>query len=346
MDKHFISEENRHKLVEELSRSARVYYPEEEGEDYHLSVSPAGEVPRVVFNRYRCVQSLKSVLFESRLEVSADLAGESGAAPAGQVVLGVKECDLHGLAVLDHVFLGGSIKDPFYQQNRDRTLIVSSDCTAFKETCFCAIVGGRPFPESGYDLNLSPVGGGYVVDVGSAKGRKIVDGSPGLFSAATEKQLDEVSESRRGVEESLKERQKEWAFCWGGVTRELIERTYESPVWKDEAEHCVECGACNFVCPTCHCFLLSDEGKEEFRRLRNWDSCQYKGFSRVGGGGNPRPELYERLRNRYEKKFIFCPDVIDVCGCTGCGRCVEACIGNIDMRKVLGRLSGCKVVQS
>ena len=63
-----------------------------------------------------------------------------------------------------------------------------------------------------------------------------------------------------------------------------------------------------------------------------------KGFARVAGGGNPRPQLWMRLRNRFEKKFDFFPQVADTYACTGCGRCISACPAQIDIRNVLKRL--------
>jgi sulfhydrogenase subunit beta (sulfur reductase) len=342
MGKYFISGKNWQKLLQSLARSSSLFYPQAVDEDYHL-VRARGEVfPEVPFNRYRCVQSFKSLLFEARLDVGGYFGeGEKErGAERERVVVGAKGCDIHALTVLDFVFKG-DVEDPFYLRNRERTLIISSDCTSYKDVCFCVLVGGSPYPEGGYDLNLSPVTGGFVIDVGSPRGEKLIEQYRNDLVDVSEKQLEEVNASRKMITEQLKRHQKELGYLWGDTAKELLERTYESGVWKEEADRCVECGACNFVCPTCHCFLLSDHGREKFTRVRNWDSCQYKGFARVGGGANPRRDLYQRLRNRYEKKFDFCKTVIGVCGCTGCGRCVEACIGKIDMREVLKRLSGC-----
>jgi formate hydrogenlyase subunit 6/NADH:ubiquinone oxidoreductase subunit I len=113
--------------------------------------------------------------------------------------------------------------------------------------------------------------------------------------------------------------------------------------WQEASSTCVECGACNFVCPTCHCFLLSDDNSNAGNsRSRIWDSCLYRTFARVAGGANPRRHLYERLRNRFDKKFDFFPQVIKCFACTGCGRCVEACPGKIDVREVLKAIAAGK----
>jgi formate hydrogenlyase subunit 6/NADH:ubiquinone oxidoreductase subunit I len=121
--------------------------------------------------------------------------------------------------------------------------------------------------------------------------------------------------------------------------RAAIEGSFESDLWKDFAKDCVECGACNFICCTCHCFLLADGVDADGRpaRTKLWDACLYKGFARTAGGGNPRPLRAERLRNRFDKKFSFFPQVLGRYACDGCGRCTEACIANIDIRDVLRR---------
>jgi Fe-S oxidoreductase len=74
-------------------------------------------------------------------------------------------------------------------------------------------------------------------------------------------------------------------------------------------------------------------------RFRSWDSCLLKGFARVAGGANPRPQLANRLRNRFEKKFGYFPQTADLFACTGCGRCISACPAKIDIREIMKRLA-------
>ncbi|MFC1461893.1 4Fe-4S dicluster domain-containing protein, partial [Verrucomicrobiota bacterium] len=73
-------------------------------------------------------------------------------------------------------------------------------------------------------------------------------------------------------------------------------------------------------------------------RVKQWDSCLYKNFARVAGGGNPRKHRGERLYNRFDKKFNFFPEILGIYACDGCGRCAEACTGKIDIREVLKRM--------
>jgi ferredoxin len=103
---------------------------------------------------------------------------------------------------------------------------------------------------------------------------------------------------------------------------------------------CVECGGCNFICDTCHCFLLSDKGDaKENKKLRTWDSCQYANYARVAGGANPLKLRAQRLRFRFTKKFDFFVDNLGMPACCGCGRCIEVCPGKIDIREVLKDLA-------
>ncbi|MDD5045360.1 MAG: 4Fe-4S dicluster domain-containing protein [Candidatus Omnitrophica bacterium] len=121
--------------------------------------------------------------------------------------------------------------------------------------------------------------------------------------------------------------------------QEIVVSGLDSPVWKEQMQTCVECGGCVFMCDTCHCFLLSDEpigtGNQ---RVRSWDGCLYKNFTRVAGGANPLKMRYMRLRNRYLKKFDFFITNIGFQACCGCGRCIDVCPGKIDIRYILRKL--------
>jgi Fe-S oxidoreductase len=102
---------------------------------------------------------------------------------------------------------------------------------------------------------------------------------------------------------------------------------------------CVECNGCVFMCDTCHCFLLSDDSLSgNARRLRLWDGCLLKNFTKVAGGANPLRLRYMRLRNRYLKKFDFFISNLGYQACCGCGRCIEVCPGKIDIRRILRKL--------
>jgi sulfhydrogenase subunit beta (sulfur reductase) len=254
-------------------------------------------------------------------------------------IVGVKACDLKGFKVQDHVFTDHDYQDPIYIRNREANLIISADCTCVIDTCFCRAVGIQPYAQENYDINLSETGTGYVVDIGSPKGEAVVAKHAALFKNADQKDITGRDTLRTNVAGEVDKKIKESSVPDEDSFKGIVERNLESNIWADEAKECVECGACNVICPTCHCFLLYDQKDEKrMERLRIWDSCMIKDFARVAGGANPRPQLWMRLRNRFEKKFDYFPKVADVYACTGCGRCISACPAKIDIRKVLRRL--------
>ena len=110
---------------------------------------------------------------------------------------------------------------------------------------------------------------------------------------ASKEAIDQKDKQRvevgKRVEENIKDNQVPNQDSFGSI----IEKNYDASIWKEEASTCVECGACNVICPTCHCFLLYDQKDEEnMARLRIWDSCMVKDFARVAGGANPRERLW------------------------------------------------------
>jgi ferredoxin len=70
------------------------------------------------------------------------------------------------------------------------------------------------------------------------------------------------------------------------------------------------------------------------------DACQYPGFERVAGGEDPLHELPGRFRNRYMCKYCWRPRKFKSLACTGCGRCIEACIGKINKNELFTELAG------
>jgi ferredoxin len=68
------------------------------------------------------------------------------------------------------------------------------------------------------------------------------------------------------------------------------------------------------------------------------DACQYPGFERVAGGEDALFELPARFRNRYMCKYVWKPEKFNSLACTGCGRCIEACIGRINKNELFMEL--------
>jgi sulfhydrogenase subunit beta (sulfur reductase) len=116
----------------------------------------------------------------------------------------------------------------------------------------------------------------------------------------------------------------------------ILDRIFEHPFWDTIHARCLKCGTCTYLCPTCHCFDISDETKgSDGVRIRSWDSCQYPLFTKMASGHNPRTSQKERWRQRVMHKFRYYVDNFGAVSCVGCGRCVMLCPVNIDIRKII-----------
>lgn len=336
---HYLSHDRLRQLLDKLTSNYSVFVPVQGKSALHYAPYTP-DLERFDPGQVRAFEPLKLFFQRAREVVAEDYDSElPGDEDKPVCIVGAKACDLKGFKVLDHALLKGEYEEPFYKRNRERNLIISCDCTTALDTCFCMAMGVRPFPEEGFDINLSPVEGGYLVEAGSEKGEALLDASSGILEEPDQEMMAERGRTRNQVAELVQANVEESGVPDCKQLEGAVRRMYDSDVWADEAQTCVECGACNTICPTCHCFLLYDQEDEgKMRRLRIWDSCLLKGFARVGGGDNPRPELWMRLRNRFEKKFDFFPEVADIYACTGCGRCITGCPAKIDIREVLGRL--------
>ena len=103
-------------------------------------------------------------------------------------------------------------------------------------------------------------------------------------------------------------------------------------IWIKHSRTCVSCGACATICPTCTCFLLID--RPDFDKIRQLDACQYPGFEKIAAGEDPLLKRHARFRNRYLCKYVWKPEKFKAQACTGCGRCIDCCIGNINKNKI------------
>lgn len=293
-----------------------------------------------VIGEVRSFEPLKAFFFRARERVADGFSDELPKTSLKPLcIVGAKACDLKGFKVQDFVYMEGDFKDPFYIRAREENLVIAADCTCAIDTCFCLAVGVNPYPTEGFDISLSEVSSGFIIETGSDKGRSIVEKNSGLFAEAPDALVGERDKIRKKVTEDVRSGMRKVGVPSQDNFEGIIQRNYDSTIWEDEAKTCVECGACNTICPTCHCFLLYDQKSEDaMERLRVWDSCMVKDFALVAAGVNPRSSLWMRLRNRFEKKFDFFPKLAGIYACTGCGRCVSACPAEIDIRKVLQRL--------
>lgn len=298
------------------------------------------EENETLLNSYRTIDPLKILYYLTREKVYP-----VDGALKKRAIVGVKACDLKALLLLDKAMLEGGFTDPAYYQWRKNTLIVSTDCDEICETCHCNLVGGKPYSEKGYDVNVSSLNGYYVLTSGTEQGKEFLTLLKKEVSVSEESSEDvkAISEKRRRVFDLLENQNEKYnrPNDYSGF------RKVNTNVWEEESKECVGCGACTNICPTCYCLILNDETlKEQFVKVRSYDSCQWFGYARVAGGGSPRHKMTERFRNRYLCKFDYMNHNFGELGCTGCGRCTEACTAKIDFRKAVKSISNSVLVKS
>ncbi len=328
----FLEHEHLPQFVSHVADTDAVFAPVQAEGRWHVQRCDAGSLSAANRAPYRVVESLKTFLFAPVEGVGGDIV-----TPPRTVVLGVKNCDLLALALLDKVFLEGAFTEPFYAARRAQTLIIADDCSACLPSCFCVAIGHPPYPDGIADVILSPVTGGDLVAAGTERGEALLAVHAQDCPAATAAQLAEQAKRRAGATAVVQASLRAQGIALPEDLGAALQAPWPAEIWEKVAATCVECGACNFVCPSCHCFFLRDVQPRAGapQRTRVWDACLSENFSRVAGGHNPNKRREARLRHRLERKFIAPLEAQEGYACTGCGRCVDACLGHLDIRTIL-----------
>jgi sulfhydrogenase subunit beta (sulfur reductase) len=331
-------------LIEAASREADCFGPVMGPEG--LRLTRLNKDTGIVFQGVNTVLSPKS-FFLPQSEILCSFRGDKLVKPpAGEterrsVLFGVRPCDARALSCLDRVFgdQDSGFSDPYYLGRRSRALIITLSCREPGRTCFCTSVGGSPAGSEGADITAADLSEKLLLEAVTDKGRDFLAAHEALF---TEADQEDLNSARRQAEqtrammpvidlEDLKDR---------------LEGSFDDPVWEELARPCLGCGVCAYLCPTCHCFDISDEidSKGSGRRIRSWDCCQYPLFTRHASGHNPRVNRKQRLRQRIMHKYAYSVENAGIVFCVGCGRCTLNCPANLDIREVLRTLqsAGCR----
>lgn len=255
------------------------------------------------------------------------------------VALGVRPCDALALTFLDKVFgpaRTGSLphEDPYYLSRRAAGTVISFGCNKPCSTCFCTSVGGHPFGTAGSDVLATPLSSGaLLLEAVTEKGTALLDRHAALLSPSSAAHREEKGRIAAAAEAAVRP-------VRASDAKARADAVFDSAVWEELTASCIGCGACTFVCPTCHCFDITDESAASGagERLRSWDSCQYPLFTMHASGHNPRPVKRQRMRQRVMHKFSYTPETAGMVSCMGCGRCVAVCPVNLDIREMVAAL--------
>ncbi|MFH1303283.1 MAG: 4Fe-4S dicluster domain-containing protein [Planctomycetota bacterium] len=239
--------------------------------------------------------------------------------------LGVRACELAALKIQDRVFIGGPYVDPSYQGRRNKALIIAVNCTQAASTCFCTSMNTGPRCKAGYDLALTELADGFVVEVATPEGEIVInaletqiatDENQRQAEAARQQAIDQITKTLDTTD-----------------IRDLLMSNLEHPQWNDVAERCLSCTNCTMVCPTCFCSSVeevSDLTGDHVERERKWDSCFNVDFSYMNGG-LVRNSIRTRYRQWMTHKLATWIDQFGTSGCVGCGRCITWCPVGIDL---------------
>lgn len=247
--------------------------------------------------------------------------------------IGVRACELNAILIQDRVFLKDKFVDPIYAERRKDVFIVAVNCARATKTCFCVSMDTGPKVKSDYDLALTEViekdKHFFVVDIGTEKGRQLLENIPQKAAKAQEKRLAEsiVEKTAQNMGRSLNTEN----------IKEILYRSYENPSWDEVAKRCLTCANCTMVCPTCFCTTVEDTTDltgDIAERWRKWDSCFTGDFSYIHGG-NVRDSTKSRYRQWLVHKLGAWIDQFDSSGCVGCGRCITWCPVGIDITEQL-----------
>ncbi len=320
-----------------VAESRMLYVPKKVGDRYTFTAYDPSGAAQSEINNIRAFTTVKEFLFPLRERVAAfPRRGEANRAKPF-AILGLKDCDLRSMAVLDQVFLEEDFHDPFYEQRRKNMFVIASDCFDPAASCCCTLFGGGPFAHSGFDLNLSQTKDGFVVEIGSDEGTRFVEDHAGLFAEASKAQIAEQTENRSQMRQRLETLNAPYEV--GTPVNELLAQSGDTDAFDIEEQKCVECQACTRICPTCHCFYLYETvRKDYFAKMKMWDSCMRMAYAAVAGGANPRKVLGDRIRHRLMHKFSFFFDRYGIGMCIGCGRCIDGDTHGMDIRVVLKKL--------
>jgi sulfhydrogenase subunit beta (sulfur reductase) len=339
MDEKILLKKDMKKLYENLSKEYNFYAPvNEKGQIIFEKIKEPDKIDLEYLNSKMPPKEVlfprKEVLFEYRYEGKEVIIEERKDLDEKNIIFGIRPCDAASFNLLDTFFATGKCEDTIYATKRENTVLIGIGCNSPRLSCFCTSVNGHPFKEEDMDVFLVDLGEKYLVKAVTEKGTTIMRQLLWL-SNANKADLKNAKELSQTAEEAISTE-----FNFNKVTA-LLDSNFDHEVWREISENCIGCGSCTFLCPTCTCFDVIDENDEynnRGRRVRIWDTCQSTLYTLETSGHNPRPEKTQRCRNRVMHKFSYYPSNYDLIGCVGCGRCIQVCPVNNELRVIINKI--------
>ena len=259
------------------------------------------------------------------------------------VILGARPCDVSAINLIerfytahtersyDRVHTHRKFDDPFFVSRKENTIFIALGCNNPSPTCFCNSLGTGPFLQSGFDIQLTDLGDRYFVQTGSPAGGSITAPYGHLFEDARKQDYDDQYEVMLSALTKFEQR-----VNLQETRQKILAGDVPDSLWEWVATRCFECGGCVYECPVCTCFNIVErpETKTKGTRIRIWDTCFFKGFTRMAGGTIPAEKKIMRTKRWWYHKLLYYPEQFKQFGCVGCGRCTITCPGRIDMATI------------
>ena len=340
--------------LEELSSSMRVIAPVAEGSSVlyrdfdpargvELVRKPTESAKHVLFPRSEALFSFKKEKIPFGIPpldggATADAADETPApkltltqpeTPKPAVVFGMLGCDAGGVTTFDPIY-GGRYQDPYYLRRREATVLIARACNDVLTTCFCTWVGGDPANRRDADILATSLKDGWLLEPLTDRAERVLGSK--LLSEPAAGLANDAEELHAAAREAIGD-----VPDLTGVEEAIPARFDDQDFWWHHSAPCLGCGVCTNLCPTCHCFTITDEKASGAGvRLRSWDTCMAALYTLEASGHNPRAQKAARLRNRVGHKFsYFLKNNDGRISCCGCGRCIKSCPSSVDIRRIV-----------
>lgn len=328
MVQYFLERERIPEFVSHLLSRKPVYAPHAKGQK-SFAFEKVEDATDVVLDYPRTMHSVKKFFLPPREELlSFDLTENSFTAqepePLDAIFFGVHSYDLAAIHRLDYNFSQGN-PERNYLTRRQAALFVGVSFEPDKYH-FSGSVGIDPFATEGFDVFLTKLLNGYIVEA-------ITPAGEGLLTGFTMPPHEAGKPARGHFQQHI--------YLPQAKLSKVMEHSYDNEVWDETAAKCVGCGTCNLVCPTCYCFNVEesvDISATAGSRERHWDGCMLRDFSEVAGGEVFREPLAARQRHRVFRKFKYLSAATDEPWCVGCGRCTAYCTADISIVSIVNRL--------
>jgi sulfhydrogenase subunit beta (sulfur reductase) len=321
-----------------LRSAYKVFVPVKEGDFHNFRLLEDGGQADFDFQNTRL--SPKSVIFpqsERMFEYTLNdrqegthILKEAPKDFSPRVIVGIRPCDALAFQLVRINFDNPQYQDPWWVQSMESTTLVGFGCNDPCASCFCTSVGSAPFSEKGLDAFMYDLGDRFLVKSITSKGEAFLKKIK-LEAEADDFLLKKAAGLPKTAEKKISSR-----VPTEQLKEKVVNELFDAPFWDRVSFACINCGTCTYLCPTCWCFDIQDEvyGKDG-DRIRNWDACMFPLFTFHGSGHNPREKKVQRVRQRFMHKLKYYVDKYgDGVACVGCGRCVQFCPVNIDIREV------------